>query len=229
MTEYIPFGQGLITEEQYLADKSFYDGTGLINTVGSEPPQDPTNSLTNLGLTIYDLISKIKAMSIEYEFNAGSSETNLLDNEVVITDDYHLAAWYVYNTGLIDDISMEQVNDAKNFILDPNILNQVSPASTSSDSLPQKIDIINAAQMGDIVLFDTYQRNGTAAIYTGEGHFITIFDDNGLTTGNFWTSDEFGNYDYSGWVQKFNGTVLRIPRLNEDDYKWYVETSGISN
>lgn len=229
MTEYISVGQAVITEEQYLANKSFYDNSGLLGVVGVDPPQDPENSLSILGDKVYSVISKIKSSNIQFEFNSGTSETDLLKEDIIHTDDYHLASWYIYDTGLIDGMTVEQANLGKELIMDPTVLTQVSPVSTKSDAQTQKVDVVNGAQMGDLVLFDTYQKNGTIGLYTGDGNFITILDEDGITEASFFTYDEFGNTEYTGWLDKFNGTVIRIPRLNEDDYKWYAQISGISN
>jgi len=229
MTEYISVGQAIITKEQYLANKSFYDNSGLLGVVGVDPPQDTSNSLSIIGDKVYSVISKIKSANIQFEFNSGISDTDIFNADVVHTDDYHLASWFIYETGLIPELTVKQANLGKELVFDPTILTQTSPSSTKFDTDVQKVTTINDAQMGDLVIFDTFQKNGTVGIYTGDGKFITILDEGGITEASFFGYDEFGNIEYTGWLTNFNGTVIRIPRLNEDDYKWYAQVSGISN
>ena len=229
MDNYISIGQAVITQEQYEADKAYYDNSGLLNTVGTEPPSGTGVSLSDLGVQVSNAIAKVRNATVIYKFGRGTSTSNLLNDSPIYTDDFHLASWFVYNVGIIDGLTPDDVNDAKNFIINSNKLTQVNPSSTSSDSTAQKVSLVSNAQMGDLLLFDTFQRNGTVGIYTGNNSVLTVNDENGLTEGLFWTADEFGNNEYTGWLDQFNGTVFRIPRLNEDDYKWYVETSGISN
>lgn len=224
--ELIPIGQALITREEYENNKAYYDGLNIVGNVGAPAPKGEGISLSEMGDELSALINGLENRDITYKFDSGYSEDNLLLADKVVCDDYHLASWVLFNANFIENMTIDDANNAKTFITNSDKLVTTSPASTSSDSDSQKLTILNDAQMGDILLFDTFQKNGNIGIYIGEGKFYTLTEQSGLIISYFWIDNEFGVPENTGWLKMFNGTIRRAPRLNEDDYKWYVQING---
>lgn len=227
--ELISIGQALITKEQYLADKKYYDDAGFIGVVGTEAPSGLGESISEIGDSVTNIINDIVSnVTIKYKFNGGSKYTEKpFSNKLVKLDDVHLVTWILFESGY-STMSVSDVQDARKTLEYSDLFKEVSPESTSSDANSYKYEIMSNGLLGDVLFFDTYQKNGTVGLYLGNGDFITV-DDTGNETDlvqySLWFRNDIGEIEYTEYMKKFNGTIKRIPRFNEDDYKWYVETT----
>ena len=228
--ELISVGQALITKEQYLANKEYYDNSGFIGKVGGPTPSGVGVSISDVGESVNNTLNNIISnCKIIYRFNGGNNLTSspFTSSSTAELDDLHFVTWFLYQTGY-SDLTIDEANDARKTLEYSDLFTTVTTNTTSSDSSNYKFDILSTLYVGDILFFDSYQRNGSVAIYIGNGDFITVNDmgnDTDLVQYSLWGKDELGNIVYTDYMKSFNGLVKRLPRFDEDDYKWYVETT----
>lgn len=227
--ELIPIGQALITKEQYLANKEYYDDSGFIGQVGGPTPSGVGVSLSDVGESVNRVLSDIvDSCKIRYRFNGGSNLTSSpFSAGTAELDDLHFVTWFLLATGY-SNLEIHDAKDARKTLEYSDLLNTVTSNTTSSDSNNYKFDILNTLYAGDVLFFDTYQRNGSVGLYLGNGDYITVDDtgtDTDLVQYSLWGRDELGNIEYTDYINSFNGLVKRVPRFDKDDYKWYVETT----
>lgn len=227
--ELISVGQALITKEQYLANKDYYDNSGFIGKVGGPTPSGVGTSISDVGESVNSVLSDIvDSCKIKYRFNGGSNLTSSpFSTGIAELDDLHFVTWFLLTTGY-SNLEIQDANDARKTLEYSDLLNTVTSDTTSSDSNNYKFDVLNTLYAGDVLFFDTYQRNGSVGLYLGNGDYITVNDtgtDTDLVQYSLWGRDELGNVEYTDYINSFNGLVKRLPRFDKDDYKWYVETT----
>lgn len=220
--DYIFFGQAVLTKEEYLANKEEYDKTGFVGVQGM------AGISTGIigGAEDYVSINKnikylIDSTNIKYRLGGGSNGDPYLKN-VVLVDNPHFVTWFIKSTGFIKDMSDEDANSGMDTLLYTNILDEVNPLKSSSDDFNAKTNYLSQAVTGDILFFDTFQRNGSVAIYLGSGKILLV-DENNNRVYNLWITDDDGTIEYTYWMDKFNGTIKRIPYLNKEDYIWHAK------
>lgn len=188
-------------------------------------------SLSDMSLAIEQALAVVSNSGARYKFNSGRAEQSLFNQARPKTDDFHLASWFLYTTGL-SDLMVSDVNDAEHTIIYSDLLDTVVPNTTASDGDLRKFEILSEALPGDILLFDDFHRNSSVGIYIGDGAFYTMVNtplETGLSTRHLWAINEFGEKEPSADLTKFNGTLRRLPKLNGGDYAWYYRTNGIDN
>lgn len=191
-------------------------------------PMNNGISLMELYQKVKDAIDKVSAYNYKYRLDSYID----MKNGTVLSDDYNMVKNFVILTGLIDK-SITIRDDFKQQVLYDPILDNVTQGKTASDTPNEKLETLGLALFGDLVFFDSYQKFGSVGIYLDNGEFLTVSDlgkeTNNLVIKKMYTEDEFGELEYTDSLQEFNGTIKRIPRLNEDDYRWQLETYGIED
>lgn len=227
--DFISVGQAIITKEQYESNKDYYDNAGFVGKVGGPTPSGEGISISDIGNSIPNLVNNVAAnCTITYRFNGGATLSDSpFKNKTVELDDLHFVTWMLYSTGY-SDLLLQDAQDARKTLEYSSLLSTVTSNTTSSDSSNYKYDIINTLYVGDVLFFDTFQRNGSVGLYIGNGDFLTVNDtgtDTDLLQYSLWSKDDIGNVVYTDYMNSFNGLVKRLPRFDKDDYKWYVETT----
>ncbi len=220
---YIPFGQAVITEEEYLADKEYYDNSGFLNVLGV----DGISTGVTGGFENYAFISKyLKSLvgntNIKYRLGSGNKGNPYNTDKKVLIDNPHFVTWFIKNSGLIENMLDDDANSGIDTLLYTNLLDEINPLKSSSDDYSAKSKYLSNAVLGDILFFDTFQRNGSVAIYLGSGKILLV-DENNNRVYDMWIENEDSTVDYTYWMDKFNGTIKRIPNLNKDDYIWHAK------
>lgn len=185
-------------------------------------------SLSELGMAVEEALAIVTNSNARYKFNAGRAEQSLFNTPSPKTDDFHLASWFLYTTGL-SDLSVDEVNDAENTIIYSEMLDTVIPGTTADDGSLRKYEILDRALPGDILLFDTFHKNSSVGIYLEDGTYCTVTEnstESGLVIHNLWSLNDFGEREPGADLLYFNGTLKRLPKLNEGGYEWYYRTNG---
>lgn len=190
------------------------------------------DSISDKANSLEQAIAILENSKVKFKFNSGTSTDSLFNNSIIRSDDFHIASWFLYTTKLTE-LNIDEVNDAKHTILySDKLINVVNESTTASDSLNYKFDLISKAQIGDILIFDTFKRNSSAGIYLGSNLYLTVMDtnyDNDLIINKLWDTDDFNNIEITESLNNFNGNIKRIPQLDEDSFKWYLAANGIDN
>lgn len=189
-----------------------------------------TNGISLIEL-VHNVSSVVESLSIpKYTFRLDSYID--LGNGVVLSDDYNLVKKFVKDTNLLDKSTILR-EDFKQQVLYEGVLYDVTHGKTSSDTPNSKLETLELAIYGDLLLFDSFQKNGSIGIYLGGGEFLTVDDlgkgVNNLIVKKMYSEDYYGTIEYTDSLDEFNGTIKRIPRLNEEDYKWQLATYGTGN
>lgn len=219
--DFIAYGQAVLTKEEYLANKEYYDSTGFVGVTGTQGIKTGVDG----GFEYYKNILKyleesIDRTDIKYRLGGGSIN-NPYEKDIVLIDGPHFVSWYIKNTGYTD-MTDDDAKSGIDILLYTDLLDEVSPLLSSSDDVQSKRDNLSKSVLGDILFFDTYQRNGTVGIYLGSGKILLV-DENNNRVYNLWLDNSDGTIEYTYWMDKFNGTIKRIPKLNKDDYIWHAK------
>ena len=225
--EYVSVGQGLIPMELYLANKAYYDGHNLTNTVGSPTPSGVGESISATMDNFKDTVSKLldpKQITIKYEYGAGhdSITSSPMSKKSAKVDETAFIGWSLYELGLIS--SAEAVEPLETILTTDNFL-FISDMSTSSDTTNYKLSLLNEKILyGDILMFDTNKPNGTAGIYTNNDQVLMLVPSSNttdVTEINLYETFEDGTKVATDWLDRFNGGIYRPKILNGEGYTWY--------
>ena len=220
---YIPFGQAVITKEEYLANKEYYDNSGFLNVLGTEGiSTGVTGGFENYEKLKSYIESLISNTNIKYRLGSGNNGNPFSTDNKVLIDNPHFVTWFIKNSGFVETMSYDDANSGIDSLLYTNLLDEVNPLKSSSDDYYSKMGYINNAVLGDVLFFDTFQRNGSVGIYISSGKILLV-DENNNRVYNMWVDNEDGTVDYTYWMDRFNGTIKRIPSLNKEDYIWHAK------
>ena len=224
MTEkLISVGQSLITQEEYDNNKAYYDKLGFVGKAGG-----PVVYNGDSGSDYYDTLTAFldtvqKEVSLSYKYRGGSTYDPMADDTPSKVDNPHFVTWLLHNSGISSDITAELAKGGMDTLLYGDVLDVVNPLKSASDDFNAKLNYLALSVKGDILFFDTVSRNSSVGIYLGVGKVIMMLD-SGMTTVDLWVDNELdGSYDFTFWMEKFNGTIKRLPILNKDDYVWHAK------
>lgn len=181
---------------------------------------------------IIDTLDKLVEKKTSYMFGEGKdSSVSPYEQNPVYLDEASFAGWTLYELGIINS---EEATHTLPTILGSSKLVDVTPVnkSTSSDTDNFKLEIVEKAQVGDLLLFDKYSPNDNVGFYMGSGRVYT--QNEGMTTESdtgmsmlYMLSEDGQKYEPTSVLQSFNGTILRPKDFNHDVVEYYYKGLGI--
>lgn len=218
----IRIGQALITQEEYESNKAYYDASGFLGAETGAPVYNGDG-----GSDYYDILNaylnKVKEIkNIKYRYKGGDNSDPFATNGTIKVDNPHFVTWLLKNSGIKSNMTDLLAMSGMDTLLYKDVLDVVNPLMSASDDYNSKLNYLSISVKGDILFFDTFSRNSTVGMYLGSGEVLAMIED-GLSILNLWNENDDGTYDFTFWMEKFNGTIKRLPILNKEDYIWHAK------
>jgi hypothetical protein len=230
--EIINMGQYPITKAEYLQMVANGEDVSMASDmIDPKPSATKFQNDVVVSSVIDDLrerLLKLSNLNTRYLYNSGKDEQVSPYTQIpAFLDEASFLGWTLYELGAIG--SSKAILDFDE-ILKLKELTNVTPVeiSTSSDSSTFKMEIVNKAHIGDIMMFDKNSPNDSVGFYMGAGQIfiqrtnITPTSDTGMAM-LYMLDDDGYNYDPTSVLDDFNGTIYRISEYNGEGFNYYSE------